>query len=468
MIPRDPSALKDWVADRIMTLENAETIDDEVVHPDDGVGADDLGFNVTHDLTWMFTNYEIEWTYVIDLDNVAFTINGTTHLRLDYMPPELDDYSYKDGSYPVPQKYLCPKVDLWPAPNFDNKKRQQEYEALQPIVVPATEWGAPTWDELTVSQRFSIDTTHYLLRETSRRFNYAYAPFIRRDIGKFCWNMLCASVPALPIFQEDDLQELDLSFRILSCGESYCLNNVGAYVRMHSLENGTPYKFLDKDYMYCWIRGCLVTFCTHLDDPIYVVHEVEKMIQRMRHDRHSESVGIILSSQQELVVVALDGSTVRHSPVLDIRTTPHGNSPGRATDGRLLLTYLLSPPLTVSPLPWRMRPRQPPTVSSRIGLPPEVLQIIIDYLDIWTYISMCRVSRSIRSVCIANPRVGSYAIPHRVSGSMSIFAARSTTGELKKIKLQWKTDEGQWGKWTFREVSPEEFDTFKQEKKFGR
>ncbi|CUA74371.1 Protein ABC1 homolog, mitochondrial [Rhizoctonia solani] len=61
-VPRDPSAFKDWIADRIAMIENAKTYDtleacDGVVHPDDGVGADDLGFNVTYDLDWMFTYY---------------------------------------------------------------------------------------------------------------------------------------------------------------------------------------------------------------------------------------------------------------------------------------------------------------------------------------------------------------------------------------------------------------------------
>ncbi|EUC62462.1 hypothetical protein RSOL_420650 [Rhizoctonia solani AG-3 Rhs1AP] len=199
MVPRDPSAFK-------------ENPFDDVVHPDDGVGADDLGFNVVYepDLEWFkLSDRCVNWTYTIDLDNLVFTINGTVHLRLDNMPPDLEDYTYhEDGDVPVPQEYLCPKVDLWPAPNFDTEECQQRYKALQPIIVPATEWGASPWNELTASQRFSIEITHYLLDKTSAGFTYAYAPFIRtwRDIDEFCWNMLCASVPALPVVQEDKLK----------------------------------------------------------------------------------------------------------------------------------------------------------------------------------------------------------------------------------------------------------------------
>ncbi|KAG8744960.1 hypothetical protein FRC11_013265, partial [Ceratobasidium sp. 423] len=213
MVPRDPTAFKDWVADRIKMLENAEICDEEVTHPgvdDDIYVGDALGFNVIRDLSWTFFGGFIEWTYVIDLDNLVFTINGTTHLRLDNMPPILDD-SYGGGKVRIPSQYLSTTVDLWPAPNFNTEKSQRNYKALQPTICPVTEWGVPTWDELSVSQQFSIEITHYLLRKTSGKFIHAYAPFIRSQIGKFCWDMLCASVPALPLSQADDFENMDLS-----------------------------------------------------------------------------------------------------------------------------------------------------------------------------------------------------------------------------------------------------------------
>ncbi|CUA71664.1 hypothetical protein RSOLAG22IIIB_04710 [Rhizoctonia solani] len=458
-VPRDPSNFKDWVAGRIVMLENAKTIEVEVVYPDDGVGADDLGFNVIYDLPWMFTSYGIDWTYVIDLDNLVFTINGKVHLRLDNIPPDLGGYSFWKGSNrSILRDHICQKVDLWPAPNFDTKECQQKYEALQPIVIPATEWGAPTWDEMTVSQRFSIEMTHYFLLKTSREFTYAYAPYIRPLIGKFCWNMLCASIPALPMFQEDDSKGQGLSIRALLCGRNNGPYSIGA---MRSPGDGEPFKSPDD---YCWIRGCLITFCTHLSDPIYVAYEVEQMIQKMRHDGHPESVGIILSSQQELVVVALDGSTVRHSPALDIRTTFRDERPGRASDGRLLLTYLLSPLLTVPPLPWRTRPCQsPPAASDSINkLPLEILQTIIDLVDMGTYLNLHRVSKSIRSVCVANPRVGRYVVLRRIPGFYMIFSMRRTDdGSLRAIRLRY-IGPGWDGRWTRQEITLQEMDELRR------
>ncbi|CAE6487582.1 unnamed protein product [Rhizoctonia solani] len=490
MVPRDPSAFKDWVADRIKMLENAKLDDEEVTHPgvsvDDGeyIG-DNLGFNVIRDLEWTFIGGFILWTYVIDLDNLVFTINGTTHLRLDNMPPFLndrssggDDHRSYVGQARIPSQHISTTVDLWPAPNFDTEESQRNYKALRPIIVPANEWGAPTWDDLSVSQQFSIEFTHQLLRKTSGKFIYAYAPFIRSRIGKFCWDVLCASVPALPLFQKDDLSQkgdfsnVDLC-RTLSCGFTgfYSLE---AYHGMLHLTTGCDLPFGDREAgEYFWFRDRIITFCVRLGDPTYVAYEVEQMVRKMRHghDEFMESVGIILSSQRELVVVAVDGPIVRHTPVLDIRTTPRGERPGRASDGRLLLTHLLSPPLTTSRLPWRItHPGQLPPVSSgpTMNLPPEILRIIIHQVDMGTYLALCRVSRSIRSVCVANPRVGKYTVLHRVPEFNTVFAARSMDNELKTIYLQWKytrdvyssVSEWEW-EWELREVEAEELDRLK-------
>ncbi|CAE7135005.1 unnamed protein product [Rhizoctonia solani] len=496
MVPREPSAFKDWVADRIHILENAKTneIVDEydhsnVIYPDDGVGADELGFDTTYDNDWTFPGNLIEWTYIFDLDNMTFTINGATHFRLDNMPPNLDFYEGDDIG--IPKKYLRDTVDLWPVPNFDIEEQQCRYKALKPIVVPATEWSAPTWEELSVSQRFSIEIAHHWLHNTSDLFQHAYAPVIRSEVGKFGWDVLCASVPALPIFQEKDFKTLGLSPQTLSSGfhadrtrPPYCgrppperseaeIDWSAEFNRRQELTLEAirhPNKFLDnKSIKYFWVRGCLITFCVRLYEPIYVALEVEKMVKKMQLDGHTESVGVILSSQQELVVVAVDGSQVRHSPVLDIRATD--GRPGRATDGRLLLTYLLSPPCTTSPLPWRaIQPLHPPDThsSSIANLPPEILSAIVGSVDMNTYVSLCRVSKSFRAACVANPRIGEYTILHKIPGLETVFAARSTNNHAPQmIELRWKYVKAdrylKRGKWEIREVSPGDLDEMKRE-----
>ncbi|CAE6474393.1 unnamed protein product [Rhizoctonia solani] len=171
-VPRDPSTLREWMAGRINILENAETSDmkdqgQEMLYPDDDTSADKVGFQVTYDPGYTFCCFGPEWSYVIDLDNLTFTINSIRHLGLDKMHSCLNEYTYFSDELPIPSDCLKTAVDLWPAPDFDVEDRQKEYEALQPIVIPATEWSAPAWDELTMSQRVSIEITDYLLRKTS-------------------------------------------------------------------------------------------------------------------------------------------------------------------------------------------------------------------------------------------------------------------------------------------------------------
>ncbi|CAE6472055.1 unnamed protein product [Rhizoctonia solani] len=461
-IPRDPSAFKDWVADRIKMLENARTGYEEVYHPSDGGDADGLNFQLVHNADWTFS----KWTYVIDLDNLRYVVNGTINFNLDNLPLYLDDFPFDDLEHNDDHRGDC-----WPPPNFNTEESQKNYDTLQPIVVPANEWGAPTWDQLSVCQQFSIQITDHLLRETAGKFDYAYAPSVRSHIDAFCWNMLCASAPALPLFQWDDIdsENMCLSRQTLSPGSppGFDIRRTRMpHAGMSFLLDNKPPDYTEgKPIEYFWVRGCLITFCLRLVEPTYVTHEVEKMVRKMRLDGSSESVGVILSSQQELVVVAVDGLQVRHSPVLTIRAV--GERPGRPSEGRLILTYLLSPTCTTTPLPWRItQPYQSSSTSptSIADLPSEVLRIIVHQVDIGTYLALCCVSRSIRSICVANPRVRCYTMLHKIPGFETFFAARSAIdGTLKTIALRYCRYPERYSKsfWQFRDVSSEEFEKLK-------
>ncbi|KAG8695473.1 hypothetical protein FRC11_001453, partial [Ceratobasidium sp. 423] len=252
----------------------------------------------------------IEYTYVIDLDNLVFTVNGSTHLKLDNMPPSepgLEAYFDDEDSVEVPPQYISTAVNLWPVPGFDIEERQRQYEALSPIVTPTAEWGALPWDRLSISQRFSIDLTHHLLSKTSRAMVYAYAPSVREKTGIFCWNILCAATSSVPLCYDDIGERSDVYNKTLSTESPS-----GPY-RFRPFEmvyrTGAKTVKLSKhgyDKHYCWVRDRLITFCIRLGDPAFVAHEVEQMVQKMRRDGHTECVGIILSSQQEVVVVAVD------------------------------------------------------------------------------------------------------------------------------------------------------------------
>ncbi|CAE6445566.1 unnamed protein product [Rhizoctonia solani] len=337
-IPRDPSILKEWVANRINILENTKISCEEVVHPDlsEADSSSDLndgalGYELCKDADCTLLGGDIEYTYVIDLDNLVFTLNGSAHLKLDNMPPSepgLEAFFDDDEEIiEVPRQYLSTVVDLWPAPSFDVEERQRQYQALNPIVIPAAEWGAHSWDELSFPQRFSIDLTHHLLSKTSHDVADAYAPYFQKKTGEFCWNILCAATSSVPL--SCDVISRSWRNRTLSPESPdgrhdrfrpfYMLYDTGAEAKLS--KHGS-------DRHYCWVRDRLITFCIRLGDPAYVAHEVEQMVRKMRRDGHAECVGIILSSQQEVVVVAVDyglgeARQVRHTPVLNIATVAH-------------------------------------------------------------------------------------------------------------------------------------------------
>lgn len=427
--------ISEWVADTINKLENAKISNEEVFQPflpeDDSPESDDLlEYELCEDLDWTYVGGGIEYTYIIDLDNRVFTVNGLTHLKLDDMPPSepgLKAYFEDENMTEIPAQHLTTKVNLWLAPNFDAAERQERYEALHPIVTPAQEWGIRSWDELSFPERVTIDLTHHLLDKTSREMDFAYVSGVRKKIGIFCWNILCAATTSLPLGYNN-------LFARWSDRTLLTLSPYGALMfhPYHMIDHTSeePFKRLERSPGgdYCWVRGCLITFCLRLGDPAYVAHEVEQMVQRMRYDGHTECVGIILSSQQEVVAVAFDGGLgahcqVRHTPVLNIG--PCRDQPGRASEGLLLLVHLLSPILTVPQLPWRTPQPRPSVIWFPLKLPFEIFQHIIRYTSTRDYLSLCRVSRSIRSLCLANPRFVDYTLLYKIPEYEMTYAAQN-------------------------------------------
>ncbi|KAG8679799.1 hypothetical protein FRC11_003280, partial [Ceratobasidium sp. 423] len=353
---------------------------EEDICPDGGIDKMDLGYELVRDADWTLGSEYIEWTYVIDLDNRVFTINGRVHLRLDNMPPSnpgLGSYHHSN-ILEIPSEYLSHTVDLWPAPQFHIEERQQAYNLLGATIVPESQWGALTLDKLSVSQRFSVERADFLLRITTCEVDLAYASRYQRRIGRFCWNVLCAATPGVPLLHYDAKP----GAKIIASRPR------GVVPRTMVEKTGTNiFKCFEANQRgdYCWVRGRLITFCVRLGEQAFVVHEVEQMVQKMRHDGHAECIGIILSGQREMIAVAVEDGLkptriVRHTPVLNV--CPNRNGLEEASDGLLLLVHLLSPILTVPELPWRTpRSCQSACIWSRTTLPVEVLQHIIHYAD---------------------------------------------------------------------------------------
>ncbi|KAG9093744.1 hypothetical protein FRC06_011396 [Ceratobasidium sp. 370] len=103
-------------------------------------------------------NYEVEWSYVIDLDNHAFTINGlmslTAHFWRVPFPRDFDDDCIPTFAHPpsVPIEHIA-AVSRWPHPGSSQRR------------------GAPAWNCLTVTQQLSADLVQTVLFDSAEKLS---------------------------------------------------------------------------------------------------------------------------------------------------------------------------------------------------------------------------------------------------------------------------------------------------------
>ncbi|KAG8794093.1 hypothetical protein FRC12_000529 [Ceratobasidium sp. 428] len=147
------------------------------------------------------------WTYVVDFDSRAFTINGLMHFRLDNMPPgDINRYFRRISAGPgrarvldlghvsfMPKEHIA-TVSRWPAPDFDVSLVHEKYLKLAPVIIRTHHWGAPTWESLTVAQRLSKDLVQTVLKDHRETLSN---PDLneRYSFGVCCWQLLSACAP---------------------------------------------------------------------------------------------------------------------------------------------------------------------------------------------------------------------------------------------------------------------------------
>ncbi|EUC54785.1 CHD5 domain protein, putative [Rhizoctonia solani AG-3 Rhs1AP] len=430
-IPRKPALLEKWITKLSNVLLDKKALDEFFEWEE---------YDVCTNSSWTLADSYFEWTYVIDLDNRAFTVNGALHFKFDNLPPMrasgskfgFADY-FEETMEPlpeVPSEYLT-SIDIWPKFKFDAEKDQQDYSALQPTVATLSEWNAPTWDTLSVTQHLSVSLIKTLVYDYSDELALCQYPSIWAKLGAFCWDvanaaatshLLCPPTDASP--QSDTTYVLDTTYP--------------TYSTLPSPHIATHYCLQYKETIgrFCWFRGCLVTFCPRLDDPAYMTHKVVQMVQKLRKYGPAQGVGIIMSGWH-VVAVTVDGSDVHHSPVLELHD---GKEP---KDGILLLMQLLSPTFTRSKAPW-LAPVSPTPYDTRSTIPDDVLHQIIHFTDFETYIRLPMVSRRFRSICLVYPRIGYHTLLSYEGlspNSEPIFRVRTTSSTdskraiLKRVKV---------------------------------
>ncbi|KAG8732712.1 hypothetical protein FRC10_000745 [Ceratobasidium sp. 414] len=349
---------------------------------------------------WVFPGLgSIEWTYVIDLDNRAFTVNGVVHFNLDNMPyePQFDAYFEGNKVLSVPKEHLT-TARQWPAPSFDVDAALQLYETLQPCVLGLEQWGAPTWDTLSLAQRLAVQLVVVAILDNHTLLGAPDLSSQWVEIAGVCWKLACAAAP---------------SHLLCPTAETSMFENI-LYASHEFLDEVRYCETAEQmHHIYCWFRGCLVAFCVRLDEDMYVKREVGLIVRFLRNHGPTRGLGIVMSSHQ-MLAVSIDGPEVRHSPALDIHDvlwSPGGDRQIKLTlgSGLLLLMHLLSPVLTVDKTPWSQSFDS--ARKNRPALPEEIVRHILHFTDDDTYhFVLPLVSHFVRSFCLDHPRIGDYTL----------------------------------------------------------
>ncbi|KAG9088825.1 hypothetical protein FS749_001844 [Ceratobasidium sp. UAMH 11750] len=452
LIPRDAATREVWIKHIIRGLEAGQAwrrrnnIADKTKHltqkHEDGPGVtifqdEEPKFeDIMDGNEWLKGIPWIEWTYVIDLDCRAFTVNSMVHFNLDNMPlcPGFDDYfTQEDEGLLIPQKYLT-TVSYWPCVTSDLPASPDEYCALKPALVGLEAWGVSSWSSLSVAQRLSVQLIETLISDYGEVLTMSELPSEHSKILLILWQLVCAAAPSHVLCPT----------RAAPQSENITAALAHSHLRAGHLDlrnkAAIPHRLSAEDFVlsYYWFRGCLITFCTWLHKEQHARVEIGRMAKQLRKNNREHGVGIIISAF-EVVAVSVNGSKVCHSPVLDFH-----NGKGDVRDGLLLLMHLLSPTLAVRKVPWARASTTRRSTSS--ALPEEIIQQILCFTDEDTYYFVLPiVSRLIRSICLGRPRVGNFVLT--AANADGTYRALSVVGlaaekHVELVRISDKLDAG--------------------------
>ncbi|KAG9118754.1 hypothetical protein FRC07_006594 [Ceratobasidium sp. 392] len=392
-----------------------------------------------------------EWSYVIDLDSRAFTINGLMHFRLDNMPPgSLNSYFWRIPTPKSPGKSCIPTfahppstpieyiatVSRWPPPKFDTTQIHEKYEKLSLALLSIEEWGAPTWNTLTVAQKLSANLVQTILLDSADSLSNPDVRRMRASFGVCCWQLISAAAPShlcCPSEVPPSKASHSISRRDPLTRSLRDLKSQSTYARSSCItpHYGSWVTTNDQslDCKYYWFRGCLVVFCPRLEGAEYVEHQTLLMVETLRNHGRTNGIGIIFSGRH-ILAVAVDGDTVRCSHPLLFHDTKMNSQ-----DGFLLATHLLSPLLTVNKTPWIPSLCSELLAGSAGRLPDEIIQQIAFHLDHDSYRNLGYVSRFFREVYTQYPRVGNYIL-QGYTGNGNYRVLWTATGTVRTLHLQ--------------------------------
>jgi hypothetical protein len=374
----------------------------------------------------------IDWIYVIDLDNLLFSVDYTTSIRLDKIPRgpehvEWIQYLRLDGSgdrcvHPSTPREILPSE----TPYVDHllpEDSLQVYSESNPQILDPSRWfrssdNRPVLNELSLfAFTAAIEECYGALRESSTfrpdleifqipakfLLSLAAPGIMRVTEGQGCTNSTFSSGASTP-------RREGLRHYLKMCDGGIQEESLNAFERSRQ-------KRQDDDLPLCWrFRNCIVVLANRLDDPDYVKRWIGLAIKRARGRQTNVSDNsngtehtVLLWSMQYAVAVVISDAGVSHTPTMPIMDA-FGRDDSAFVNGVDFLMHFLQPSF-IHPVTTQGSVKssdvQDPT---KAGLPFDVVTRIIDYADVKTHNSFSVVSKLYRAYWARHPRVGRFKL----------------------------------------------------------
>ncbi len=259
-------------------------------------------YDFTYSLDPPQNDMMIEWTYVYDLDNLAFTIQSRIHLRLDNIPRGTDNEAWIEQlMYVDSLDELCRSpfasdkhyANVFPARPLSDQGIEdlKLFEAAGPDRIDPTAWmDAPEDRHLLMSQKLSMVIAEGLILGVFSKVSNAHRPSRKGYFEMLAKELLTAASPANSTFSFDE-KEVEAWYS-------------------EDKKQPPPMQML-------WFRGRLVVFANGLDRKDVFKSSVGMVVRRAR-ELHLKDCTAILWSVDHVAVVVVSGDKVSCSDAIPV------------------------------------------------------------------------------------------------------------------------------------------------------
>ncbi|QRV73622.1 CHD5 domain protein [Ceratobasidium sp. AG-Ba] len=233
----------------------------------------------------------IDWTYAIDFDYRAFSVNGKINFNLDNMPPRNPGIAayFREEALAAPPEYLT-TVSYWPNPGHDVDLVPKEYGECGATITTVDSWNAPSWGFLSTSQHLSADLVKGIVSDYQKILSIPDSFVNYNRIIMICWQIVCAAAPSHVICSD----------WITPAAEGLLYSKM-AIKGFDSDGRLIPWRVVKGIKNFTRpsprFRGRLIKFFYRLDDETYLKREVTKIATKTKTKGSADgNIGIIMSS----------------------------------------------------------------------------------------------------------------------------------------------------------------------------